>query len=173
MLIRRFDREPLTGFVNAQSYLQPGGVELLTPSGTLSVVPYSDIKVVCFVKDFDSAEPDQERKVFNTRPKTDGLWVRMQLRDGEVLDGIEIPNKTNNFYVRIGDHGDGPGWRQQLHALRLEVSLRVHEAGQRFPVETADEYLFSGRSGQSDTFRVQFVSNNLADIVSLAQCEKW
>jgi len=88
VLIRRFDREPLTGFVNAQSYLQPGGVELLTPSGTLSVVPYSDIKVVCFVKDFDSPEPDQERKVFNTRPKTDGLWVRMQLRDGEVLDGI-------------------------------------------------------------------------------------
>ena len=88
VLIRRFDREPLTGFVNAQTYLQPGGVELLTPSGTLSVVPYADIKVVCFVKDFDSSEVGQEKKVFNTRPKTDGLWVRMQLRDGEVLDGI-------------------------------------------------------------------------------------
>ena len=88
VLIRRFDREPLTGFVNAQTYLQPGGVELLTPSGTFSVVPYSDIKVVYFVRDFDSAEPSQERKVFNTRPKTDGLWVRMQLRDGEVLEGI-------------------------------------------------------------------------------------
>jgi len=88
VLIRRFDREPLTGFVNAQSYLQPEGIELLTPSGTLSVVPYSDIKVVCFVKDFDTPEPEQERKVFNTRPKTDGLWVRMELRDGEVLDGI-------------------------------------------------------------------------------------
>jgi hypothetical protein len=88
VLIRRFDREPLTGFVNAQTYLQPEGVELLTPSGTLSVVAYSEIKVVCFVKDFDSGEAGQEKKVFNTRPKTDGLWVRMQLRDGEVLDGI-------------------------------------------------------------------------------------
>ena len=88
VLIRRFDREPLTGFVNAHSYLQADGVELLTPGGALSVVPYSEIKVVCFVKDFDSVEPAQERKVFNTRPKTDGLWVRMQLRDGEVLDGI-------------------------------------------------------------------------------------
>jgi hypothetical protein len=88
VLIRRFDREPLTGFVNAQSYLQPEGVELLSPAGALSVVPYSDIKVVCFVKDFDSIEPGPEKKVFNTRPKTDGLWVRMNLRDGEVLDGV-------------------------------------------------------------------------------------
>ncbi len=88
VLIRRFDREPLTGFVNAQTYLQPQGVELLTPGGTLFVVPYSDIKMVCFVRDFDSVEPTQERKVFNSRPKTDGLWVRMHLRDGEVLDGI-------------------------------------------------------------------------------------
>jgi hypothetical protein len=88
VLIRRFDREPLTGFVNAQSYLQREGVELLSPGGTLVIVPYSDIKVVCFVKDFESTEPAPERKVFNTRPKTDGLWVRMQLRDGEVLDGI-------------------------------------------------------------------------------------
>jgi hypothetical protein len=88
VLIRRFDREPLTGFVNAQTYLQPGGVELLAPNGALSVVPYADIKAVCFVRDFESAEPAPERKVFNTRPKTDGLWVRMELRDGEVLDGI-------------------------------------------------------------------------------------
>ena len=88
VLIRRFDREPLTGFVNPANYLQAEGIELLTPNGTLSIVPYRDVKVVCFVRDFDSAESEPERKVFTTRPKTDGLWVRMQLRDGEVLDGI-------------------------------------------------------------------------------------
>jgi hypothetical protein len=88
VLIRRFDREPLTGFVNAQTYLQPQGVELLTPGGACLVAPYSEIKVVCFVRDFGSVEPTQEKKVFNTRPKTDGLWLRMELRDGEVLDGI-------------------------------------------------------------------------------------
>lgn len=88
VLIRRFDREPLTGFVNAQTYLQPQGVELLTPGGACLVVPYTEIKVVCFVRDFGSVEVTQEKKVFNTRPKTDGLWVRMELRDGEVLDGI-------------------------------------------------------------------------------------
>jgi hypothetical protein len=88
VLIRRFDREPLSGFVNAQTYLQPAGVELLAPNGALSIVPYSEIKAVCFVRDFDSMESGAGKKVFNTRPKTDGLWVRMHLRDGEVLDGV-------------------------------------------------------------------------------------
>jgi hypothetical protein len=96
VVIRRFDREPLTGFVNAQTYLRPEGVELLTPGGALVVAPYSEIKVVCFVRDFSSLEPVQEKKVFNTRPKTDGLWVRMQLRDGEVLDGI-LSNNLLHF----------------------------------------------------------------------------
>ncbi len=63
-------------------------MELLSPGGALVAIPYSDVKVVCFVRDFDSQEPAPERKVFNTRPKTDGLWVRMRLRDGDVLEGV-------------------------------------------------------------------------------------
>lgn len=88
VVVRRFEREPILGFVNAQSYLQPSGVEILTPSGALSLVPYSEVKSVCFVRDFDAAEPAADRKIFNTRPKMDGLWVRMKFRDGEVMDGI-------------------------------------------------------------------------------------
>jgi hypothetical protein len=88
VLIRRFDREPVSGFVNPQTYLQPTGVELLTPTGNVALVAYEDIKGVCFVKDFDAADPATERKVFTTRPKIDGLWVRMKLRDGEIMDGI-------------------------------------------------------------------------------------
>jgi hypothetical protein len=41
------------------------------------------------VKDFEAdAEPS---RIFMTRPKLEGLWVRMMFRDGEVLDGI-LPN---------------------------------------------------------------------------------
>jgi len=86
VLVRRFDREPLTGFVNPQSYLLPAGLELLKTDGTVTVVPYREIKTVCFVKDFEGAEP--ESRVFHTRPKMDGLWVRMRFRDGEIMDGI-------------------------------------------------------------------------------------
>ena len=87
--MRRFDRENLTGFVNSLSYLQPHNLELLTPEGSLILLPYEDVKSVCFVKDFEAEA--ESRRVFLTRPKLEGLWVRMLFRDGEVLDGI-LPN---------------------------------------------------------------------------------
>jgi hypothetical protein len=88
VLVRRFDREPLTGFVNPQGYLLPAGVELMKTDGTVAIVPYQEVKTVCFVKDFDAAEGQPEQRIFHTRPKMDGLWVRMRFRDGEVMDGI-------------------------------------------------------------------------------------
>jgi hypothetical protein len=90
--ISRFEREPLLGFVNPQTYLRPAGVELLTPDGNYSVVPYGEVKSVQFVKDFEPPDPATERKVFSTRPKMDGLWVRVKFRDGEVMDGILANN---------------------------------------------------------------------------------
>jgi len=88
--INRFEREPLLGYVNPLTYLRPAGVELLTPDGNYAVVPYSEVKSVQFVKDFEPPDPAAERKVFNTRPKLDGLWVKF--RDGEVMDGILANN---------------------------------------------------------------------------------
>ena len=90
VLVRRFDREPLAGYVMPSSFLRPGGVEILTPGGDFAVVPYGEVKSVDFVRDFlDPQEP--VRKLFNTRPKMAGLWVRVEFRDGEVMEGI-IPN---------------------------------------------------------------------------------
>ena len=89
-LIRRYQRETVAGYVNPASFLQPEGVEVLSDQGHASIVPYSEIKLVAFVKEFEgAAEP--ERQVFQTRPKTAGLWVNLRFRDGGVLEGI-IPN---------------------------------------------------------------------------------
>ena len=89
VIVRRFDRENISGFVNAFSYLQPSAIELLKPDGALVLLPYDEVKSVCFVKDFEAET--ESRKIFMTRPKLEGLWVRMLFRDGEVLDGI-LPN---------------------------------------------------------------------------------
>ncbi|MGA2714352.1 MAG: hypothetical protein ABSG41_14685 [Bryobacteraceae bacterium] len=89
VVIRRFDRENLTGFVNPLSYLQPHSVELLKPDGALVLLPYEEVKSVCFVKDFEAEA--ESRRIFLTRPKLEGLWVRMRFRDGEIMDGI-LPN---------------------------------------------------------------------------------
>jgi hypothetical protein len=89
-LIRRYERETLAGYVNPASFLQPQGVELLSDQGHASIVPYAEIKLVAFVKEFEGvAEP--QRQVFQTRPKMAGLWVSLKFRDGGVLEGI-IPN---------------------------------------------------------------------------------
>jgi hypothetical protein len=89
VVVRRFDRESISGFVNPFSYLQPFHLELLRPDGSLATLPYEEVKSVCFVKDFE-AEAETSR-IFMTRPKLEGLWIRMTYRDGEVMDGI-LPN---------------------------------------------------------------------------------
>jgi hypothetical protein len=89
-LIRRYERETLAGYVNPASFLQPNGVELLSDQGHASIVPYREIKLVSFVKEFEGAA-DPQRQVFLTRPKMAGLWVNLRFRDGGVLEGI-IPN---------------------------------------------------------------------------------
>lgn len=89
VVVRRFDRESLSGFVNPFSYLQPQTIEVLKPDGTLVLLPYAEVKSVAFVKDFEG--DNESRRIFLTRPKLEGLWVRMVFVDGEIMDGI-LPN---------------------------------------------------------------------------------
>jgi hypothetical protein len=92
VLVSRFDREALAGFVSPQSYLQADGLELLSQEGTVTVVPYADVKLVCFVRDFQQGEPAKELRLFTTRPKMEGLWIRMRFRDGDAMDGMLANN---------------------------------------------------------------------------------
>lgn len=88
VLILRFDREPAEGFISPQTFLQSGGVELLGSSGSVSVVPYAEIKIICFIRDFGGSTPDLSRKQFASRPKTAGLWLRVRFRDGDWMEGL-------------------------------------------------------------------------------------
>ena len=113
VLVSRFDREPLAGFVSPQPYLQPEGIELMSQGGAVSVVPYEEVKLVCFVRDFQQGEPRQELRLFTTRPKMEGLWVRMQFRDGDLMDGM----LANNL-LQLEAHGvsvvpPDPGFQNQ------------------------------------------------------------
>jgi len=89
-MIRRYDRETLAGYVNPLSFLQPEGVELLSDQANVSIVPFPEIRSVAFVREWEGGAAP-ERQVFQTRPKTPGLWVSLRFRDGEVLEGI-FPN---------------------------------------------------------------------------------
>ena len=91
VLVSRFDRAPVAGFVNPHGFLQSSGVELLEVSGNVLIIPYQDIKLVAFVKDFELSETWRQKRSFTARPKLAGLWVRLRFRDGDALEGV-IPN---------------------------------------------------------------------------------
>ena len=84
----RFDREPVEGYVNPQQWLGASGIEIMRPEGALTVIPYIDLKVVCFVKDFDGPDWSAERRRFAARPKTEGLWVRAVFRDYDLIEAV-------------------------------------------------------------------------------------
>jgi hypothetical protein len=63
---------------------------LLSVDGNMASVPYGEIKSIAFVRDFDAPD-EEERRLFNTRPKMEGLWVSLRFRDGDVLEGV-MPN---------------------------------------------------------------------------------
>ena len=99
VLVRRMDKQVIAGYVNPQSYLLEAGVEVLTRDGQLLVTPYQELKTVCFVRDFEPAEVD-EKRAFQSRPKLEGLWVRMKFRDEDTMEGI-LPNEL----LQLMDHG--------------------------------------------------------------------
>jgi hypothetical protein len=88
----RFDRETLAGFVNPATFLTDPGIEILTLAGNVTVAKYSEVKAVFFVREFDS--PDF-RRAFLSRPKLDGLWLRLTFRDGDVQEAV-MPNNLLN-----------------------------------------------------------------------------
>jgi hypothetical protein len=90
--IWRFDREMLPGFVNPVSYLTDLGVELLTLAGSVAIIKYTEIKAILFVRDFDVIPESQPMKrAFLSRPKLDGLWLRLVFTDGDIQEAV-MPN---------------------------------------------------------------------------------
>lgn len=91
VVVLTFDRKNLRGYLNPAALGQAESLDLLTLDGEHEEVPLRGVKSVYFVTEFvDDFEPG--RKAFLSRPKLDGLWVRMKFRDGDTLEGIVTNN---------------------------------------------------------------------------------
>jgi len=84
------DKKPLRGYLNPARLGQLDPIDLLTPDGEHVQIPITRIRSIYFVREF-SDEFEPERKAFLSRPKLDGLWVKLRFTDGETLEGV-IPN---------------------------------------------------------------------------------
>ncbi len=80
----------MRGYLNPVRLGQSDPIDLLTPDGEHEQLPVAKIRSIYFVREFsDDFEP--ERKAFLSRPKLDGLWVRLRYNDNQTLEGV-VPN---------------------------------------------------------------------------------
>jgi uncharacterized protein DUF6982 len=90
VIIRKMGRDAISGYVSPAQFIVEGKLELLNQSGKVVQIGLNEVKSVDFVRDFsDPSGPS--RKTFTTRPRTEGLWVRLRFSDNDVLEGM-MPN---------------------------------------------------------------------------------
>lgn len=90
VIVRRFLGDtlpgylPLSGFVRSRASDQDRVVDLLDLSGRVVAIPLTDIKHICYVRDFNLNDPSNPerltRRTFLARPRTEGLWLRLSFR---------------------------------------------------------------------------------------------
>jgi len=87
VIVRQMDRDSVSGYVNPAQFVQEGKLEVLNTSGTVISIDLREIKGVYFVREFGDSE-SLTRKTFTSRPRSEGLWVRLRFKDNEVLEGL-------------------------------------------------------------------------------------
>jgi len=90
VVVRKIDRDTVNGFVASSNFICDGKLEILNTAGNVVAIELRDVKGLYFVREFGDSE-SLTRKTFTTRPRTEGLWVRLRFRDGEILEGL-MPN---------------------------------------------------------------------------------
>lgn len=95
MVVVLADKKSLRGYLNPSRLGQSGPVDLLSQDGEHTELPLEKLRSIYFVRDF-AEDFELERKAFLSRPKLDGLWVRLRYNDGETLEGV-IPNDLLNL----------------------------------------------------------------------------
>ena len=89
VIVRKMDRDSVHGYVTA-AFISEGRLELMNTAGNVVTLDLHDIKGVYFVREFGDTEM-LTRKTFTSRPRMEGLWVRLRFRDNEVIEGM-MPN---------------------------------------------------------------------------------
>ena len=96
VIVELHDRRSMRGYLNPSRLGQLDPIDLLTPNGEHQELPLARIRSIYFVRDFDE-EFAPERRAFLSRPKLDGLWLRLRFLDGQSLEGV-VPNDLLSLF---------------------------------------------------------------------------
>ena len=95
------DLGSISGFVAPANFVVDGKLELLNTSGNVVAIDLRDIKAVYFVREFSDSDI-MSRKTFTTRPRTEGLWVRLKFKEG-IMPNDLVQNPADGFLINPPD----------------------------------------------------------------------
>jgi len=98
VLVRRFSGDTLPGYLPQSSFVRHNAIDLLDLSGRIISLSVIDIKSISYVRDFnlsDTVNPERlTRRTFLARPRTEGLWVRLTFRSGDLIEGLAPTDRS-------------------------------------------------------------------------------
>jgi len=101
VIVRKFSRDWCAGYASISFGQDAAELEILDLNGKVLHIGWEQVKWVCYVRDFpvgsSAADASPERllhKRFSTRPRTEGVWLRLTLMDGELLEGLAANDRT-------------------------------------------------------------------------------
>src|ERR1700734_1399945 len=146
VIVRKHDRDSISGYVAPSNFVVEGKLELLNTSGNVVAIDLRDIKAVYFVREFSDTDL-MLRKTFPTRPRTEGLWVRLRFKDSEVLEGM-MPNDlsldtADGFLINPPDLRSNTqrlfGPRSALESLTVLAVIGATRRQRRGPLSDAGQ----------------------------------
>lgn len=91
-VVRQFDGSLTWGYLPQSGFVAGEMIEVLDPAGRVIPLLLSQIKTIAYVKDFNldqGIDPEQiGRRSFLSRPRSDGLWLKLGFRDNDILEGL-------------------------------------------------------------------------------------
>jgi hypothetical protein len=92
VIVRRFTGETLPGYLPLTGFVRNRSIDLLDLTGRVIPLLLNDIKHICYVRDFnlqDTVNPERlTRRTFLAKPRTEGLWLRVTFRSGDLFEGL-------------------------------------------------------------------------------------
>lgn len=102
VIVRKMDRDAVNGYVSA-AFISDGKVEVLNTAGNVVAIELKEVKGIYFVREFGDSE-SLVRKTFTSRPRTEGLWVRLKFKDSEIVEGLmpsDLSQQPNEGFLVI------------------------------------------------------------------------
>jgi len=131
VIVRRFSGDTLPGYLPSTAIVQDQKIDLLDLAGRLIPLQINDIKTISYVRDFNLADmvnPERlTRRAFLARPRSEGLWLRLTFRTGELLEGL-VPTDRSLLDALVEDAGlfltppDTRSNTQRIYVPRSAVS---------------------------------------------------